>query len=181
MRLTRNCTEGLCVNWKDESNQMPYSDHDKANNYQREYRRLRRAGDSCTTPGTTPIPSTFAYKPRRTLSTCCKNKWPPSWPNKRRDGLAWDGPGPVPRVYGLEAVKLLPKAPLASFASPASWGPALHQAASLCIGSHALRCDGWNDGTRSLVSIVSRFASSGCESLPFVEKPVQLGGSPTRT
>src|SRR6516165_11478613 len=24
-------------------------------------------------------------------------------------GLAWDGPGPVPRVYGLEAAKLLPK------------------------------------------------------------------------
>src|SRR5262249_16388186 len=25
------------------------------------------------------------------------------------DGIAWDGPGPVPRVYGLEAAKLLPK------------------------------------------------------------------------
>src|SRR5215831_9976047 len=24
-------------------------------------------------------------------------------------GLAWDGPGPVPRVYGLEAARLLPK------------------------------------------------------------------------
>jgi hypothetical protein len=38
---------------------MPYSDADKARDYQREYRRLRRAGDDCTTPGTTPVPLEF--------------------------------------------------------------------------------------------------------------------------
>jgi hypothetical protein len=41
---------------------MPYSDPDKARNYQREYRRTRRAGDACTTPGTTPIPREFRLK-----------------------------------------------------------------------------------------------------------------------
>jgi hypothetical protein len=38
---------------------MPYADHEHARAYQREYRRLRRAGDPCTTPRTTldiPIP-----------------------------------------------------------------------------------------------------------------------------
>jgi hypothetical protein len=38
---------------------MPYRDPDKARSYQRDYRRLRRAGDSCTTPGTTPVPPAF--------------------------------------------------------------------------------------------------------------------------
>ena len=35
---------------------MPFSDPDRARNYQREYRRTRRAGDSCTTPCTSPLP-----------------------------------------------------------------------------------------------------------------------------
>ena len=38
---------------------MPFSDPSKARDYQREYRRMRRAGDSCTTPGTSQIPLTF--------------------------------------------------------------------------------------------------------------------------
>jgi hypothetical protein len=38
---------------------MPFSDPDRARDYQREYRRLRRAGDGCTTPGTTPVPLPF--------------------------------------------------------------------------------------------------------------------------
>jgi hypothetical protein len=38
---------------------MPYSDPGQARNYQREYRRTRRAGDDCTTPGTTPVPLDF--------------------------------------------------------------------------------------------------------------------------
>ena len=38
---------------------MPYSDPDRARDYQREYRRTRRSGDDCTTPGTTPIPLPF--------------------------------------------------------------------------------------------------------------------------
>ena len=38
---------------------MPFSDPEQARNYQRDYRRLRRGGDSCTTPGTTPIPLPF--------------------------------------------------------------------------------------------------------------------------
>jgi hypothetical protein len=38
---------------------MPYADPDKARDYQREYRRLRRAGGDCTTPGTTPVPLHF--------------------------------------------------------------------------------------------------------------------------
>jgi hypothetical protein len=38
---------------------MPYSDPDQAKDYQREYRRTRRAGDDCTTPGTTPVPLPF--------------------------------------------------------------------------------------------------------------------------
>ena len=41
---------------------MPFSDPDKARSYQREYRRTRRAGDSCTTPSTTPIPLPFRLK-----------------------------------------------------------------------------------------------------------------------
>jgi hypothetical protein len=38
---------------------MPFSDPDRARDYQREYRRTRRAGDTCTTPGTTPLPLPF--------------------------------------------------------------------------------------------------------------------------
>src|SRR5262245_47122623 len=38
---------------------MPFSDPDRARAYQREYRRLRRSGDTCTTPGTTPVPLPF--------------------------------------------------------------------------------------------------------------------------
>jgi hypothetical protein len=38
---------------------MPYADPDRARDYQREYRRIRRAGDECTTPGTTPVPLPF--------------------------------------------------------------------------------------------------------------------------
>jgi hypothetical protein len=38
---------------------LPFADPDKARDYQREYRRLRRAGDCCTTPGTTPVPLPF--------------------------------------------------------------------------------------------------------------------------
>src|SRR2546429_7077673 len=38
---------------------MPFSDPDRARDYQREYRRLRRGGDDCTTPGTAPVPLPF--------------------------------------------------------------------------------------------------------------------------
>lgn len=38
---------------------MPYADPERSRDYQREYRRLRRAGDDCTTPGTTPVPLPF--------------------------------------------------------------------------------------------------------------------------
>jgi hypothetical protein len=41
---------------------MPFSDPDRSRQYQREYRRTRRAGDDCTTPGTTPIPLPFRLK-----------------------------------------------------------------------------------------------------------------------
>jgi hypothetical protein len=41
---------------------MPFADSDRARDYQREYRRLRRAGDDCTTPGTTPVPLPFRLK-----------------------------------------------------------------------------------------------------------------------
>ncbi len=41
---------------------MPYSDPGKAKAYQRDYRRLRRAGDDCTTPGTSPVPIAFRLK-----------------------------------------------------------------------------------------------------------------------
>jgi hypothetical protein len=41
---------------------MPYADRDRARDYQREYRRLRRAGDGCTTPGTTSIPAAFRLR-----------------------------------------------------------------------------------------------------------------------
>ncbi|AWM39988.1 hypothetical protein GobsT_16110 [Gemmata obscuriglobus] len=38
---------------------MPFSSPDRARDYQREYRRTRRAGDTCTTPRTSAIPITF--------------------------------------------------------------------------------------------------------------------------
>src|SRR4051794_34829112 len=38
---------------------MPYRDPEQSRSYQREYRRLRRAGDECTTPGTTLVPLAF--------------------------------------------------------------------------------------------------------------------------
>ena len=41
---------------------MPYRDADRARDYQREYRRLRRSGDNCTTPGTTPVPAAIRLK-----------------------------------------------------------------------------------------------------------------------
>jgi hypothetical protein len=41
---------------------MPYADPDQARRYQREYRRTRRAGDSCTTPCTTLIPLEFRLR-----------------------------------------------------------------------------------------------------------------------
>src|SRR5262249_1051603 len=41
---------------------MPFSDPDRARDYQRDYRRFRRAGDSCTTPGTTPVPLPYRLK-----------------------------------------------------------------------------------------------------------------------
>jgi len=41
---------------------MPYADPARANDYQREYRRIRRAGDCRTTPGTAPLPGAFRLK-----------------------------------------------------------------------------------------------------------------------
>jgi hypothetical protein len=41
---------------------MPYSDPDRARDYQREYRRTRRAADTCTTRGTTQLPIPFRLK-----------------------------------------------------------------------------------------------------------------------
>jgi hypothetical protein len=41
---------------------MPFANPDQARDYQREYRRTRRAGDLCTTPGTSPIPLPFRLK-----------------------------------------------------------------------------------------------------------------------
>jgi hypothetical protein len=38
---------------------MPYADPDRARDYQREYRRTRRAGDYRTTPATSPLPLPF--------------------------------------------------------------------------------------------------------------------------
>ena len=38
---------------------MPFANPERARNYQREYRRTRRSGDLCTTPGTTPVPLPF--------------------------------------------------------------------------------------------------------------------------
>jgi len=41
---------------------MPYRDAERARAYQREYRRTRRAGDTCTAPGTSEIPMQFRLK-----------------------------------------------------------------------------------------------------------------------
>ena len=38
---------------------MPYANSDKARDYQREYRRIRRGGDLCTTPCTSPVAVAF--------------------------------------------------------------------------------------------------------------------------
>jgi len=37
---------------------MPFADPERARNYFREYRRLKRSGD-CSTPGSTPVPMEF--------------------------------------------------------------------------------------------------------------------------
>jgi hypothetical protein len=41
---------------------VPYADPDKARGYQRDYRRLRRSGEPCTTPRTTLLPTEFRLK-----------------------------------------------------------------------------------------------------------------------
>jgi hypothetical protein len=41
---------------------MPIADPDRAREYQREYRRLRRGGDRCTTPSTSRLPAEFRLK-----------------------------------------------------------------------------------------------------------------------
>ena len=41
---------------------MPYSDPDKSRTYQREYQRMRRAGEMCQTPGKTQLPGEFRLK-----------------------------------------------------------------------------------------------------------------------
>jgi hypothetical protein len=41
---------------------MPIADPGRAREYQREYRRLRRGGDSCTTPRTSRLPAEFRLK-----------------------------------------------------------------------------------------------------------------------
>ena len=41
---------------------MPFADPNQSRNYQREYRRLRRAGDHSTTPCTSPVPLAFRLK-----------------------------------------------------------------------------------------------------------------------
>ena len=41
---------------------MPFSNPERARDYQREYRRTRRAGDNCTTPSTSPLPLPFRLK-----------------------------------------------------------------------------------------------------------------------
>jgi hypothetical protein len=38
---------------------MPFADPDKARDYQREYRRIQRGGEGCTSLCTTPIPLPF--------------------------------------------------------------------------------------------------------------------------
>lgn len=38
---------------------MPFANPDRARNYQREYRRIRRGGDGCTTPCTSLVPTEF--------------------------------------------------------------------------------------------------------------------------
>ena len=44
---------------------MPFASADRAKSYQREYRRTRRAGDPCTTTGTTPLPPAFRLQTAR--------------------------------------------------------------------------------------------------------------------
>src|SRR5262245_32006444 len=41
---------------------MPISDPNRARAYQREYRRMRRGGDRCTTPRTSRLPAEFRLK-----------------------------------------------------------------------------------------------------------------------
>jgi hypothetical protein len=41
---------------------LPYRYADRARGYRREYRRGRRSGDPCTTPGTTHVPVAFRLK-----------------------------------------------------------------------------------------------------------------------
>ena len=41
---------------------MPYADPERGRTYQREYRRIRRTGDECTTPCTSPLPLEFRLR-----------------------------------------------------------------------------------------------------------------------
>src|SRR4051794_11576128 len=41
---------------------MPFCDPDRARAYQRSYRRIRRSGDGCTTPCTSPVPADFRLR-----------------------------------------------------------------------------------------------------------------------
>jgi hypothetical protein len=41
---------------------VPFANADRARDYQREYRRLRRGGEGCTTPCTSPVPLPFRLK-----------------------------------------------------------------------------------------------------------------------
>jgi hypothetical protein len=50
------------MQYRPEGRAMPFADADKARDYQRDYRRIRRAGDGCTTPCTTQVPLDFRLK-----------------------------------------------------------------------------------------------------------------------
>jgi len=44
---------------------MPFASPERARSYQREYRRTRRSGAACTTPGTSDIPVAFRLQTAR--------------------------------------------------------------------------------------------------------------------
>ena len=93
---------------------MPYRDPQKSRDYQREYRRMRRAGDQSTTPCTTVVPITFRLATARDVLELIEEQ--------------------------VEAVRAEPEVGTLEKAHPGRIGPASHGRFELCLDKRRLGC-----------------------------------------